>query len=40
LGEPQRASFEVIARDLGLSPGLNLDDIGCLLGRIEGPEHR
>jgi hypothetical protein len=31
----------VIARDLGkLRPGYNLDNIGDLLERIEGPLHR
>lgn len=34
-------SFQVRARDLGsLKPGLSLDDVGELLERAEGPEHR
>jgi plasmid stability protein len=36
----ERAPFEVIARDLGLRPEIDLDDIGGLLERIEGPDHR
>jgi plasmid stability protein len=38
--ERERASFEVVARDLGLRPEIDLDDIGGLLERIEGPDHR
>ena len=32
--------FRVEARDLGLRPGISLDNIGELLDLIEGPEHR
>ena len=32
--------FKVEARDLGLRPGISLDNIGELLDLIEGPEHR
>jgi plasmid stability protein len=39
-GERQRAHFEVVARDLGLRPEVDLDDIEGLLERIEGPNHR
>jgi plasmid stability protein len=38
--ERERASFEVVARDLGLRPEIDLDDIGGLLEQIEGPDHR
>lgn len=34
------APFKVDARDLGLRPGVSLDNIGELLDLIEGPEHR
>ena len=37
----RRPPFRVVARDLGeLRPGLNLDNIGELLDRVEGPRHR
>jgi hypothetical protein len=32
--------FRVEARDMGLRPGFDLDDIGGLLERLEGPQHR
>jgi len=32
--------FNVIPRDLGLRPGLSLDNIGELIEQIEGPLHR
>jgi plasmid stability protein len=36
-----RAPFKVRARDLGrVGPGLDLDNIGELLDRVEGPLHR
>jgi plasmid stability protein len=38
--ERERASFEVVARDLGLRPEIDLDDIEGLLERMEGPDHR
>jgi len=33
-----RVRFEVKARELGLRPGLDYDDIGGLLEQVEGPE--
>jgi predicted transcriptional regulator len=36
----RRARFRVESRPMGLRPGIDLDDIGGLLERIEGPEHR
>lgn len=33
-------SFDVRARDLGIRPGMDLDDIEGLLDRIEGPLRR
>lgn len=36
----KRAPFRVNARPMGLRPGIDLDDIGGLLERIEGPRHR
>jgi len=33
-------SFKVKARDMGVRPGLNYDNIGELLEEIEGPAHR
>jgi hypothetical protein len=36
-----RRPFRVQARDLGaLRPGLSLDDVGGLLDRVEGEQHR
>jgi hypothetical protein len=32
--------FKVEARDLGLRPGLDLDDISELIEQVEGPFHR
>jgi hypothetical protein len=32
--------FKVVPRDLGLRPGLSLDNIGELIEQIEGPLHR
>lgn len=32
--------FRVAARDMGLRPGIDLDDIEGLLDRIEGPDRR
>ena len=34
------ASFKVRAREMGLRQGLDYDNIGELLERIEGPSHR
>ncbi len=35
-----RARFRVRARAMGEQPGLNYDNIGDLLERVEGPLHR
>jgi hypothetical protein len=35
-----RPRFKVIARKLGLRPGLNYANVGELLEQIEGPAHR
>lgn len=35
-----RTRFQVRARDLGLRPGIRLDNIGELLEQLEGPQHR
>ena len=35
-----RLPFRVVARPMGLRPGIDLDDISGLLERLEGPEHR
>lgn len=44
LTEPARRSvaepFEVEARDMGLKPGLDLDNIEELLDQIDGPDRR
>jgi hypothetical protein len=32
--------FPILARDLGLRPGLSYDNIGELLEQIEGPFHK
>ena len=37
---PARKPFRVEARDLGLRPGVNLDNIGELLEQIEGPAYK
>ncbi len=36
----QTPRFRVKARSMGLRPGIDLDDIGGLLERLEGPDHR
>lgn len=36
----RQAPFRVRARALGLRPGIDLDDIGGLLDRLDGPDHR
>ena len=35
-----RPSIRLNTRDLGLKPGLSLDDIGALIEQVEGPLHR
>ncbi len=35
-----RRPFRVRARDLGLRPGFDYDDVGGLLEQLEGPAHR
>jgi hypothetical protein len=35
-----RKPFKVKARDLGLKPGLSLDNVGELLEQVEGPAFR
>jgi len=37
---PPAKPFRIQARDLGLRPGFQLDNIGELLEQIEGPTHR
>ncbi len=37
---PARKPFRIQARDLGLRPGFQLDNIGELLEQLEGPVHR
>jgi hypothetical protein len=37
---PPARPFKVKGRDMGLNPGVGLDDIGELLEQIEGPRHR
>jgi hypothetical protein len=32
--------FKVRAKDLGLYPGINYDNVGDLLEHVEGPQHR
>ncbi|HUF48586.1 MAG TPA: hypothetical protein VMM93_12290 [Vicinamibacterales bacterium] len=40
-GRGRRTAFAVKTRDLGrLAPGLNVDNVGDLLERLEGPLHR
>ena len=39
-GPRRRAKFKVQARDIGLRPGLNYDNIGELLEQLEGVDHR
>jgi hypothetical protein len=36
----QRQPFKIVARDLGLKPGLSLDNIWKLIEQVEGPLHR
>lgn len=38
--KPPAKPFKITAKDLGLKPGLSLDNIGELLEQIEGPLHR
>ncbi len=38
--EPSPPPFKLEARDLGLKPGFDLDDIEGLIERIEGSGHR
>jgi hypothetical protein len=38
--KPGAKPFKVRARDLGLRPGLSLDNIGDLLEHLEGPGQR
>ena len=37
---PAPARFEIEPRDMGVLPGVDLDDVAGLLDQIEGPEHR
>jgi hypothetical protein len=37
---PSREPYRVQARDMGLRPGFDLDDVYGLIERLEGPEHR
>jgi hypothetical protein len=37
---PARKRFRVKAKNLGLKPGYELDNIGELLEQVEGPDHR
>jgi len=39
-GPRKRTRFRIASQPMGLRPGIDLDDIGGLLERIEGPEHR
>ena len=36
----QRQTFKIDGRDLGLKPGLSLDNIWELIEQVEGPLHR
>lgn len=38
--KPSRTSFQIEARDMGLLPGVSVDDVAGLLERLEGVEHR
>ena len=33
-------AFRVKARDMGLRPGINIDQVSALLDQLEGPEHK
>jgi len=37
---PAVQPYRVKARDMGLRPGIDLDDVGGLLDRLDGPGHR
>jgi plasmid stability protein len=37
---PAKTSFKVVARDMGLRPGLSLDNVAELIEQVEGPGHR
>ena len=37
---PKQRPFPILVRDLGLRPGLSLDNIGELLEQIEGPLYK
>lgn len=39
-GAPSRRPFKVMARDLGLRPGLSLDSVADLIEQTEGAKHR
>jgi len=39
-GATAKVPFEVVARDLGLRPGLSLDNVAELIEQVEGPNHR
>jgi hypothetical protein len=32
--------FRVMARDMGLRPGINIDKVSAVLDELEGPEHK
>lgn len=34
------SSFRVVPRDLGIRPGIDLDDVHGLIDRVEGTSHR
>ena len=37
---PARRPFKVEARDMGLRPGLDLDNVHALLDQVDGPNRR
>jgi hypothetical protein len=37
---PPARPFKVKSRDMGLRPGISLDDIGELLEQLDGPGHK
>jgi hypothetical protein len=39
-GPSRLPPFKIAARDMGLRPGFDLDDIEGLIERLEGPRHR